>query len=263
MVDRLGAHPVPVQLPIGAEDKFRGVVDLVRMKALVYKDETMGADYDVIDIPADMLEEANAYHEKLVEKASEADDKLLEKYLGGEPITEDELKAALRKRVIESVRKEAAPFVQETAVYAFFLGTQSLGMSSRSMRRARIALGFLPNRAPISFSLCLSLNISMSASSSASVQGLPTFGYVSRSFSNAVFSGFEAATSRGSRAPMARRKFFSSLSFSLGGKAANFLRTASEYARKCRSAAATLGCSCSALSLNPSRKRPSSVRTRS
>ena len=74
----------PRQLPIGAEDKFKGVVDLVRMKALVYKDETMGADYDIQDIPADMLEEAKIYHEKLVEKVSESDDKLLEKYLGAD-----------------------------------------------------------------------------------------------------------------------------------------------------------------------------------
>ena len=91
---KLQGNAVAIQLPIGAEDKFMGVVDLVRMKALVYKDETMGADYDVEDIPADMLDEAKAYHEKLVEKVSESDDKLLEKYLGGETITEDELKAA-------------------------------------------------------------------------------------------------------------------------------------------------------------------------
>jgi elongation factor G len=116
---KLQGNAVAIQLPIGAEDKFRGVVDLVRMKALVYKDETMGADYDVIDIPADMLEEANAYHEKLVEKASEADDKLLEKYLGGEAITEAELKAALRKRCISSVRDEEAPFVPVICGTAF------------------------------------------------------------------------------------------------------------------------------------------------
>ncbi len=108
---KLQANPVAIQLPIGAEDKFKGVVDLVRMKALVYKDETMGADYDVMDIPADMLEEAKVYHEKLVEKASEADDTVLEKYLSGETISEAELKAALRKRVIASVRSEASPFV--------------------------------------------------------------------------------------------------------------------------------------------------------
>jgi len=116
---KLEGNPVAIQLPIGAEDKFRGVVDLIRMKALVYKDETMGADYEIQDIPADMLEDAKAYHEKLVEKVSESDDKLLEKYLAGEPITEDELKAALRKRCIQSVRKEDAPFVPVVCGTAF------------------------------------------------------------------------------------------------------------------------------------------------
>ncbi|HWI18008.1 MAG TPA: elongation factor G, partial [Vicinamibacterales bacterium] len=116
---KLQGNAVAIQLPIGAEDKFKGVVDLVRMKALVYKDETMGADYDVIDIPADMLEEAKVYHEKLVEKVSEADDKLLEKYLGGEAISEAELKAGLRKRCIESVRTEEAPFVPVICGTAF------------------------------------------------------------------------------------------------------------------------------------------------
>jgi elongation factor G len=116
---KLQGNAVAIQLPIGAEDKFRGVVDLVRMKALVYKDETMGADYDVIDIPADMLDDAKAHHDILVEKVSEADDKLLEKYLGGETITEAELKAGLRKRCIESVRKEEAPFVPVICGTAF------------------------------------------------------------------------------------------------------------------------------------------------
>src|SRR5687768_9883493 len=119
IITKLEGNAVAIQLPIGAEDKFKGVVDLVRMEALVYKDETMGADYDVQDIPADMLEEAKVYHEKLVEKVSESDDKLLEKYLGGEAITEDELKAALRKRCIQSVRKEDSPFVPVVCGTAF------------------------------------------------------------------------------------------------------------------------------------------------
>ena len=76
------------------------------MKAITYKDETMGADYIVSEIPADMLAEAQTYREKLIEKVSEHDDKLLEKYLSGEEITEDEIKAALRSRVIKSVREE-------------------------------------------------------------------------------------------------------------------------------------------------------------
>ena len=108
---KLGANPVAIQLPIGAEDKFAGVIDLVKMKAITYKDETMGADYDVSDIPADLLAEAQQYREKLIEKVSEHDDKLLEKYLGGVEITEDEIKAALRDRVIKSVYNEETAFV--------------------------------------------------------------------------------------------------------------------------------------------------------
>jgi elongation factor G len=108
---KLGGNPVAIQLPIGSEDKFKGVVDLVKMKAITYKDETMGADYIVSDIPADMMDEAKVYREKLLEKVSEHDDKLLEKYLNGEEITEDEIKAALRSRVIKSVREEPTAFV--------------------------------------------------------------------------------------------------------------------------------------------------------
>jgi len=108
---KLGANPVAIQLPIGSEDKFLGVIDLVKMKAITYKDETMGADYVVADIPADLLPEAQAYREKLIEKVSEHDDKLLEKYLAGIEFTEDEIKAALRHRVMKSVREEDTAFV--------------------------------------------------------------------------------------------------------------------------------------------------------
>src|SRR5437660_5278398 len=112
IITKLEANPVAIQLPIGSEDKFVGVVDLIKMKAITYKDETMGADYIVADIPADMLEEAKHYREQLIEKVSEVDDKILEKYLHGQAdtITEDEIKAAMRKRVNSSVRsgKEGA-----------------------------------------------------------------------------------------------------------------------------------------------------------
>ena len=103
IISKLGGNPVAIQLPIGTEDKFVGVVDLVKMKSITYTDETMGADSIVGEIPADMLEDAKHYREQLIEKVSEADDKLLEKYLHGEAITEDEIKAALRKRVNSSV----------------------------------------------------------------------------------------------------------------------------------------------------------------
>ena len=108
---KLQGNPVAIQLPIGAEDKFTGVVDLVRMKAITYEDETLGADYVESEVPADMLEEAKRHREKLIEKVSEHDDKLLEKYLGGVEITEAEIMAALRDRVVRSVREERAPFV--------------------------------------------------------------------------------------------------------------------------------------------------------
>jgi elongation factor G len=116
---KLGANPVAIQLPIGAEDKFAGVVDLVGMRAIRYKDETLGAEYVVDAIPADMLEEAKHYRERLIEKASEADDQLLEKYVGGEEITEADIKAALRKRTVRSVRHEKAPFVPVICGSAF------------------------------------------------------------------------------------------------------------------------------------------------
>ena len=106
IITKLGGNPVAVQLPIGAEDKFTGVIDLVKMKAIRYKDETMGAEYIVEDIPADMLAEAKQYREQLIEKVSEADDKLLEKYLHGEELSEDEIRGALRKRVISSVHTQ-------------------------------------------------------------------------------------------------------------------------------------------------------------
>jgi elongation factor G len=106
---KLQGNPVAVQLPIGSEDRFRGVVDLVRMKAIVYRDEALGADYVLEDIPADMQGQANEYREKLIEKVSESDDQLLEKYLSGETITEDEIRRALRARCIQSVRDDKQP----------------------------------------------------------------------------------------------------------------------------------------------------------
>jgi elongation factor G len=116
---KLQANPVAIQLPIGSEDKFTGVIDLVRMKAIRYKDETLGADYLVEEIPAEYKEEAKHYREQLIEKVSEASDELLEKYLHGQEITEEEIKAVIRKRTIESVRKDSAPFVPVICGSAF------------------------------------------------------------------------------------------------------------------------------------------------
>ena len=100
MVDRLKANPIPVQIPIGAEDQFSGVIDLVSMKAIVYNDPT-GLRYDVLDIPAEMLEKANKYREMLLESISVHDDGITEKILAEEPITPEEIVAALRKITIE------------------------------------------------------------------------------------------------------------------------------------------------------------------
>ena len=97
---KLGKNAVPLQLPIGAEDKFKGVIDLVLMKALVFKDETLGAKYDIEEIPAELREEAEHYREKMVESIAESHDELLEKYLAGETIEVSELKAALRDATI-------------------------------------------------------------------------------------------------------------------------------------------------------------------
>src|SRR5580698_9966683 len=100
IVDRLKARPVPIQLPIGAEDQFTGIIDLVSMKARVWLDETLGAKYDEIEIPADMAAQAKEYHDLLIEAVSETDDKLFEKFVEGQPITEQELRAGVRKATI-------------------------------------------------------------------------------------------------------------------------------------------------------------------
>lgn len=93
---RLKANPVPINIPIGAEDSFKGVIDLIQMKAIVWNDETMGAKYDIEDIPADLLPKANEYREKLVEAAAEQDEALMEKYLGGEELTVEEIKKGIK-----------------------------------------------------------------------------------------------------------------------------------------------------------------------
>ncbi|MBC8944017.1 MULTISPECIES: elongation factor G [Xenorhabdus] len=97
---RLAANPVPLQLAIGAEDSFTGVVDLLKMKAINWNDEDQGITFEYEDIPADMLEQAQEWHQNLIESAAEASEELMDKYLGGEELTEEEIKAALRKRVL-------------------------------------------------------------------------------------------------------------------------------------------------------------------
>ena len=100
MRTRLKANPVPLQTPIGSEDKLRGLIDLVEMKAVIWRDETLGATYDIEEIPDDMRAAAEEKRAQLIEAISEQDDKLFEQYVEGVPITEDDLKAGIRRATI-------------------------------------------------------------------------------------------------------------------------------------------------------------------
>ena len=103
MEDRLGANVIPIQLPIGSESEFEGIVDLVEMNAKVWRGETkLGETYDTIEIPADLQEKADEYRTKLLEAVAETDEALLEKYFGGEQLEVEEIKGALRKLTISS-----------------------------------------------------------------------------------------------------------------------------------------------------------------
>ncbi|MBI3316848.1 MAG: elongation factor G [Candidatus Omnitrophica bacterium] len=100
MKDQLGANAVPIQLPLGREDKFRGVIDLVEMKAYVFNDESLGAKYETAEIPADMLEQAKKAREFMIEKVAEHDDHLMHKFIEGQEPTVAEIKAGIRKGTI-------------------------------------------------------------------------------------------------------------------------------------------------------------------
>ncbi|MBI3649669.1 MAG: elongation factor G [Acidobacteria bacterium] len=112
MRDRLGANPVAIQYPIGAEDRFQGIVDLITMKAFVYNLEDKGAAPEVTDIPADLQAEVEAARDKMIEALADADDQIAEKYLGGEAVNEDEIRAALRR---ETLALKLVPVVAGTA----------------------------------------------------------------------------------------------------------------------------------------------------
>jgi elongation factor G len=100
--DRLGATPVPLQLPIGAEEHFKGVVDLIKMKAILWDEESKGMKFDYAEVPADMVEACQEWREKLVEAAAEANEEYMEKYLEGEALTEQEIMAGIRARTLRS-----------------------------------------------------------------------------------------------------------------------------------------------------------------
>ena len=101
--EKLGGNGVPIQLPIGAEDSFEGIIDLITMKEYLFKDDTMGAAYDIEDVRAELLEEAQTAREHMLESVVETDDELMEKYFGGEEITEEEIKKAIRIATISGV----------------------------------------------------------------------------------------------------------------------------------------------------------------
>src|SRR5579864_6108376 len=100
VIDRLKCRPVPIQLPVGAEDQFKGIVDLVTMTARIWLDETLGAKYDDVEIPEELKDQAREYHDKLVEAVAETDDHLFTKYVEGQAVTEEELRAGIRKATI-------------------------------------------------------------------------------------------------------------------------------------------------------------------
>jgi elongation factor G len=100
IIDRLGANPVPIQIPIGREGEYRGTVDLVKMKGFFYDDETLGAKYVVGDIPENLVEQAKEYREKMIDAVAEFDEQVMEKYLNGHSLTEEEIKRAIRAATI-------------------------------------------------------------------------------------------------------------------------------------------------------------------
>ncbi|CAM2149077.1 elongation factor G [Pararobbsia alpina] len=100
IVDRLKGNAVPIQIPVGAEDHFQGVIDLVKMKAIIWDDADQGVRFEYKDIPSELQATAQEWHDKMVEAAAESSEELLEKYLGGDALSEDEIKAALRARTI-------------------------------------------------------------------------------------------------------------------------------------------------------------------
>jgi elongation factor G len=101
IVSRLKCKPVAIQLPVGAEDQFKGIIDLVQMKARIWRDETLGAEYDEVEIPDELLEQAHEYREKMIEAVAEHDDTLFEKFIEGQPLTEAEIQHGIRTATIK------------------------------------------------------------------------------------------------------------------------------------------------------------------
>ena len=129
MKERLKANPVPIQIPIGAEDKFEGVVDLVKMKAIYWDDSTQGMKFEFRDIPPELLELAKEWHGKMVEAAAEANDELMNKYLEGHELSAEEIRAG-PARADDQIRNHAD---------AVRLGVQEQGRAGDARRRDRLS----------------------------------------------------------------------------------------------------------------------------
>src|SRR5437868_3277812 len=113
IITRLGANPVALQIPIGLEDQLKGVVDLISMKGLIWKDENKGAEYETVEIPEDLKDQAAAAREKLIEAVASIDDDLMHKYLEGEEICEQDIRKALRAGTLDQIGRASCRERQE------------------------------------------------------------------------------------------------------------------------------------------------------
>ena len=140
VIDRLGAKPIVMQLPIGAENDFKGIVDLVRMKGVVWDEDTLGASFRDIDIPADLLDKAKEYRDKLIEMAVEVDDEAMEAYLEGNEPDEAKLKELVRKGTIKqpaSIPCSAAPPSRTRACSRCSTACSTISRLRSTFRRSR------------------------------------------------------------------------------------------------------------------------------
>ncbi len=138
---KLGKNAVPLQLPIGAEDKFKGVIDLVQMKALIFHDESLGAKYDIEEIPAELRAEAEHYREKMVESIAESHDELLEKYLAGETIEVSRAEGSSSRRdhcIRRSPRSSAARPSRTRACSRCSTQSSTTSLRRWTSRRSRV-----------------------------------------------------------------------------------------------------------------------------
>ena len=139
MKDRLKANAVPIQLPIGAEDSFRGIIDLINMEADIYYDD-LGKDMRVEPIPEDMREKAEEYRNAMIEAVAESDEELFEKFCAGEELTVEEIKSALRKETIANtiVPSYAEPLTRTKVSRSFLTRSSTICLPRSTFRRSPV-----------------------------------------------------------------------------------------------------------------------------